>query len=166
MTSDRALPSPRPSREREGSVLVSCSSRCLDSPSRERERAGGRESSRSSRSFLLALSLVVSSWGVAAAQSAENLSRDDVLGVVRRHQREIRMCYERELLDRPRFAFRVVVRWRIDRRGAVTSARVDGIPSPRVPRLEQCILRAIRTWAFPARGDAEVRFPFVFSAEP
>ena len=94
----------------------------------------------------------------------DDYSRDLVLRVVKRHQSEIRFCYESELARTPELEGKVTVRWSIDGTGTVTDALIaeSGLGSERV---EACIVSRIKRWQFPepkAGGDVVITFPWVF----
>ncbi len=90
--------------------------------------------------------------------------RDLVLKVVRRHQNEIRFCYESELQKHPELGGKITVAWTIGATGSVESAEVaeSGLRNETV---ESCIVQRIRRWNFPEpQGGQEVgvTFPWVF----
>jgi TonB family protein len=90
--------------------------------------------------------------------------RDLVLKVVRRHQSEIRYCYESELQKHPELGGKITVAWTIGSSGSVESAEVaeSGLRNETV---ESCIVQRIRRWNFPEpKGGQEVAitFPWVF----
>lgn len=90
--------------------------------------------------------------------------RDLVLKVVRRHQSELRYCYENELSKNPSLGGKVTVAWTIGADGKVSFADVaeSGLDNPNV---ESCIVSRIRRWDFPPpTGGQEVAitFPWVF----
>lgn len=87
-----------------------------------------------------------------------------VLKVVRRHQSEIRYCYESELSKDPSLGGKVTVAWTIGATGRVEFAEVaeSGLGNANV---ESCIVQRIRRWSFPEpNGGQEVAitFPWVF----
>ena len=90
--------------------------------------------------------------------------RELVLKVVRRHQNEIRFCYESELQKAPDLAGKVTVAWTIGGSGAVEAAQIaeSGLGNANV---ESCIVQKVRRWTFPepAGGQlVEITFPWVF----
>ena len=95
---------------------------------------------------------------------APGYDRDLVLTVVRKHQNEIRYCYETELQKHPELAGKVTVAWTIGATGSVESADIaeSGLGNPNV---EACIVQRVRRWNFPEpQGGQEVgvTFPWVF----
>ncbi|HEY3354579.1 MAG TPA: AgmX/PglI C-terminal domain-containing protein, partial [Polyangia bacterium] len=77
--------------------------------------------------------------------------------------RAFRACYERELLDQPALAVRLVLAFTIAPDGSVTGARVESGAGN--ARLESCLLRALERLAFPPPSDGQpvtVSFPFQF----
>ena len=95
---------------------------------------------------------------------APGYDRDLVLKVVRKHQNEIRYCYETELQKHPELAGKVTVAWTIGATGSVESADIaeSGLGNPNV---EACIVQRVRRWNFPEpQGGQEVgvTFPWVF----
>ncbi len=90
--------------------------------------------------------------------------RDLVLKVVRRHQNEIRFCYESELVKSPDLGGKVTVAWTIGASGAVQMAQIaeSGLSNESV---ENCIVQRVKRWTFPEpKGGEEVAitFPWVF----
>jgi hypothetical protein len=91
--------------------------------------------------------------------------RDLVLKVVRRHQNEIRFCYESELPKSPDLAGKVTVAWTIGASGAVEMAEIadSGLANANV---EACIVQKVRRWTFPepkGGGEVAITFPWVFT---
>jgi TonB family protein len=95
------------------------------------------------------------------------LSREIIRRVVRRHINEVRFCYEQELNAHPELQGRVSVRFVIDASGVVTSSAIAE-STLGAPRVEGCIVTAVRRWSFPAPdggGEVSVVYPFVLSAQ-
>lgn len=87
-----------------------------------------------------------------------------VLKVVRRHQSEIRYCYESELAKDPTLGGKVTVAWTIGATGSVEFAEVAESALGNA-NVEACIVQRIRRWNFPEpNGGQEVAitFPWVF----
>lgn len=85
--------------------------------------------------------------------------------VVRRHQSQLRYCYERALRQHPNLAGRIMLRWTILADGRVGESSVIST-TLRNAEVEECVMRVARRWAFPALpggGVVTVNFPFVFS---
>jgi hypothetical protein len=94
------------------------------------------------------------------------LSREQIERVVRRHQRGIRYCYERQLGDDPSLAGRVSVNWTIDLDGRVSSSSItENTMGNRT--VESCILREVGRMRFdqPDGGMVVVTYPFTFRSE-
>jgi TonB family protein len=94
------------------------------------------------------------------------LDKDVIMKVIKRHQNEIKFCYEQELQKNPALGGKVAVAWTIDPTGAVNEANVSesSIGSANV---ESCILQRIRRWKFPepaGGGVVNVTFPWIFKA--
>jgi TonB family protein len=92
------------------------------------------------------------------------LERDEIMKVIRRHESEIKFCYEQELQKQPSLSGKVSVAWTIDSAGAVPEANVSesSIGSPAV---EKCMTDRIRRWKFPeprGGGTVDVTFPWNF----
>ncbi len=93
------------------------------------------------------------------------LDREVIARIVRRHQNEIRFCYERELQRDPNLHGRVAVQWVIDGTGAVVRATIQDTTMGN-SNVENCILTRVRRWRFPEpRGGGIVRvtYPWIFS---
>lgn len=95
---------------------------------------------------------------------APGYDRDLVLKVVRKHQNEIRYCYESELQKHPELGGKITVEWTIGSSGAVESAAVaeSGLANANV---EACIVQRIRRWNFPeppGGQEVAITFPWVF----
>ncbi len=93
------------------------------------------------------------------------LDRDVIMKVVKRHQNEIKYCYEQEAQKNPSLAGKVAVAWTIDPAGGVAEANVSE-SSISNANVESCIVQRIRRWKFPepaGGGVVNVTFPWVFS---
>jgi TonB family protein len=93
-----------------------------------------------------------------------NLARVIVRRLVRRHMRELRICYERALATTPDLEGRVALLLTISATGSVSEVEVasstladEGVGT--------CLAAAARGWAFPAPegGVARARLPITFS---
>jgi TonB family protein len=94
------------------------------------------------------------------------LDKDTIFKVVRRHQSEIKFCYERALASDQKLAGKVTVAWTIDPTGAVSEANLAESTLDNA-NVEACVLERIRRWRFPepmGGGVVAVSFPWVFSA--
>ena len=93
------------------------------------------------------------------------LDKDVIAKVIRRHQGEIKYCYESELNKDPSLAGKVAVAFTIDPTGAVSDANVSE-STLNNPKAEQCMLSRIRRWKFPepkGGGVVSVTYPWLFS---
>lgn len=101
--------------------------------------------------------------GETGARGPGSLPDAVVMGVVRRHAREVRACYESAFANEPGLGGRIVVEWTIARDGSVSAVSVatDTVGSA---SMRNCIADEIRRWTFPAPdgGAMRVTFPFVF----
>ncbi|MBL8934790.1 MAG: TonB family protein [Archangium sp.] len=94
------------------------------------------------------------------------LDKDVIMKVIKRHQNEIKFCYEQELQANPALAGKVAVAWTIDPSGGVSEAAVSE-SSIGNANVESCILQRIRRWKFPepdGGGIVNVTFPWIFKA--
>ncbi len=92
------------------------------------------------------------------------LSKDVIMKVIKRHQNEIKFCYEQEAQKNPDLAGKVAVAFTIDPAGAVADATVAETTLNN-GNAENCMLSRIRRWKFPepeGGGVVEVNFPWVF----
>jgi hypothetical protein len=91
------------------------------------------------------------------------LSREQIERVVRRHQRGIQYCYERELQNDGLLAGRISINWTIGLDGTVQSASVTE-NSMGNRNVESCILSEVRRMRFdqPDGGNVVVTYPFTF----
>ena len=100
------------------------------------------------------------------AQVRGSLSAEVIRRVVRSHMNEVKFCYEQQLAANPDLAGRVTVQFVISPSGTVQSSAL-GASTLGNPTAEQCIVRSVRRWAFPAPeggGIVVVTFPFMLSA--
>lgn len=94
------------------------------------------------------------------------LDKDVIMKVIKRHQNEIKFCYEQELQKNASLAGKVAVAWTIDPAGAVSDANVSE-SSISNANVESCIVQRIRRWKFPepqGGGVVNVTFPWIFKA--
>ena len=92
------------------------------------------------------------------------LPREVILKVVKRHQSEIKYCYDAQLSQVRDLAGKVAVLFVIDPGGAVSEAAIAESTLGSDP-VEACMLGAIRRWKFPepaGGGTVSVTFPWVF----
>ncbi|MCP3060089.1 TonB family protein [Myxococcus sp. K38C18041901] len=93
------------------------------------------------------------------------LDKDVIAKVIRRHQNEIKYCYESELNKDPSLAGKVAVAFTIDPAGMVSDATVSESTLGN-SRAEQCMISRIRRWKFPepkGGGVVAVTYPWMFS---
>ncbi|WP_426751853.1 TonB family protein [Myxococcus sp. Y35] len=93
------------------------------------------------------------------------LDKDVIAKVIRRHQGEIKYCYESELNKDPSLAGKVAVAFVIDPTGAVSDASVSETTLNNAAA-ERCMLSRIRRWKFPepkGGGVVSVTYPWLFS---
>jgi len=93
-----------------------------------------------------------------------SLSKDVIASIVKRHENEIRYCYEAELDKHPDLYGKVSVAWTIDGTGDVSEATVNETTMNN-PMVESCMATKIRRWKFPepkGGGQVFVTYPWVF----
>jgi hypothetical protein len=93
------------------------------------------------------------------------LTKEQILKVVRSRRNAIRACYERELQRTKGLGGKIIVRWKINAAGQVTTAKTAST-TMRNNRVEDCIVRQVQRMKFPSpKGGtvAIVNFPFIFS---
>ncbi len=94
------------------------------------------------------------------------LDREVIAAVIRKNQRQIKYCYEKELSKDPNLYGKIVVFFVIDAAGGVQTAQIAETEMNSEP-VESCMLRNIKRWKFPTPkggGVVEVRYPWVFKA--
>jgi hypothetical protein len=90
------------------------------------------------------------------------LSKEQIDRVVRANQAAIKYCFEVEMQRQPGLQGAVHMTWRIDLSGHVTVVRVAKSTLNNA-RVEGCMSRQIKRWAFPRPdgGEVEVTYPFL-----
>jgi len=97
-----------------------------------------------------------------AAEPSGSMDREVVQRVVREHRREIRACYERELLRDPELEGRVEMAWVILPDGSVSEPRVVS-STLNSSAVEECMAERIGLWQFPeppGGGLVNVVYPY------
>lgn len=92
------------------------------------------------------------------------LSKEQINKVIKRHQNEIKFCYEQELQKTADLSGKVAVLFTIDPAGAVAEANVSESTLSN-STAENCMLARIRRWKFPepeGGGVVTVTYPWVF----
>lgn len=109
----------------------------------------------------------------AAANAAANASNDSVTGgldrdsvrrTLRTYQKEVRNCYEKALLVKPKIQGRIVYQWTITSAGQTTALRLTR-SQVAVPTLEKCVHEVLLSvkWPKAANGQSTiVNYPFEF----
>jgi len=93
-----------------------------------------------------------------------NLTRRQIETVVRRHIDQMRYCYEKELLRKPKLKGVVTVIWKINPQGRVVFAKIGG-GTLKDRAVQSCMVSRIKGWKFPepkGGGYAKVKYPFSF----
>lgn len=96
-----------------------------------------------------------------------HLQRELVRRTVRRHQNELRFCYEQELVQRPDLEGRVTVAAIVSATGSVQTASIANTTLDNA-RVEGCVAQAVRRWTFPAptdEGVVGIVVPITFQAD-
>jgi TonB family protein len=94
------------------------------------------------------------------------LDKEIIRRVIRSHIKEVKFCYEQELLRKPDLYGRVTVQFTITPMGSVSSSAVQQSTMGNA-KVEQCIARAVQRWEFPkpqGGGIVIVAYPFVLKA--
>lgn len=90
---------------------------------------------------------------------------DGVRATVEAHRSEVTGCYEAILAQGEHPQGEVRVRFTVGRSGAVSSAAVQRT-TLRQPRVEACIVQAVRRWSFPKPARPKtIVFPFRLSVD-
>jgi hypothetical protein len=94
-----------------------------------------------------------------------HVDRDAVAKVIAEHLNEVQRCYEASLLLEGSSGGRLLVEWTIAPSGVVAQAKVAST-SLKQASVPQCVLTALRRWAFPKPkgGNVVVSYPFVFQS--
>ncbi len=99
------------------------------------------------------------------AQVRGSLDKEIIRRVIRSHIKEVKFCYEQELLKKPDLGGRVVVQFTISASGQVV-ASVLQTSTMGNSRVENCTVQAVRRWEFPkplGGGIVIVSYPFVLT---
>lgn len=94
-----------------------------------------------------------------------SIDRDAVAKVIANHLPEVQRCYEASLLLEGSAGGRLSLEWTITPSGSVANTRVSSttLKQASVP---QCVLMALKGWAFPKAkgGNVVISYPFVFQS--
>jgi TonB family protein len=94
-----------------------------------------------------------------------SLDKEIIRRIIRRHINEVKYCYEQELVRKPELGGRVAVQFTIAATGQVV-ASVLSQSTMGNPRVENCVVQAVRRWEFPkplGGGIVIVTYPFNFT---
>lgn len=92
-----------------------------------------------------------------------DLSKEQIQKVVLAHKNAVSYCYEKELQSDPGLKGTIVVNFRLDDTGTVTSSKTKS-STMNNPSVEDCVVRQVRKWKFPPGSEAVVNYPFVFAS--
>jgi hypothetical protein len=98
------------------------------------------------------------------AAARGGLTPYQVRGVVVSHVAAIRYCYEREVPEAGDFSEGTLgVAWTIEPHGTVSQVSIVST-TLNMPRVEECVVRQVKYWRFPASNTPTVvaSFPFKF----
>jgi len=94
------------------------------------------------------------------------LDKEIIRRVIRSHLKEVKFCYETELVRKPDLYGRLTIQFTITPTGTVSSSAVER-SSVGNRAVEQCIASAVRRWTFPQPEDGGivlVNYPFVLQS--
>jgi TonB family protein len=94
------------------------------------------------------------------------LDKEIIRRVIRSHLKEVKFCYETELVRKPDLYGRLTVQFTITPTGTVSSSAVEQSTVGN-RNVEQCIAAAVKRWTFPQPEDGGVvlvNYPFVLQA--
>jgi outer membrane biosynthesis protein TonB len=101
----------------------------------------------------------------ATPKATGGLSKDVIASVIKRHEEEIRYCYEVELNSKPALTGQVTVAFVVRSTGEVDpSARITGTTLGD-SNVESCMLKRIQRWTFPkpeGGGVVNITYPWIF----
>ena len=92
------------------------------------------------------------------------LSKDEITKVLKRHQNEVRSCYDQALRIKPTLEGKVVVKFIIDGKGDVALAEIAS-DTLNDENLKACMMNVVRSWKFPepkGGGNVTVTYPWSF----
>ncbi len=95
-----------------------------------------------------------------------SLDKEIIRRIIRRHINEVKYCYDQELQRKPDLGGRITVQFTISPNGAVATSVLQQSTVGN-PRVENCIVQAVRRWEFPkplGGGIVIVSYPFVLNA--
>ncbi|MCB9550643.1 MAG: TonB family protein [Myxococcales bacterium] len=102
---------------------------------------------------------------VGSATVQGSLDRAIIQRVVRRHNAQVRYCYEKALNKNPALKGKVVLKWTIDAEGKVAAVSVSE-STLKDAETEACLTQTVKRWQFPkpaGGGVVVVNYPFNFS---
>jgi TonB family protein len=102
---------------------------------------------------------------IGAPAVSGSLASDVIRRIVRRHNAQIRSCYEKELTRAPALKGKIVVKFVVGGNGTVSQAAV-GSSDMGSAVVEACVVSQVKTWAFPSPeggGSVVVSYPFNFT---
>ena len=94
-----------------------------------------------------------------------SLDKEIIRRIIRRHINEVKYCYEQELTRKPELGGRVAVQFTIAATGQVIASVLQNSTMGN-PRVENCVVQAVRRWEFPkplGGGIVIVSYPFSFT---
>lgn len=95
-----------------------------------------------------------------------SLSEEIIRSTIRSYRRQIRYCYEQELIRHPELTGKITVHFIINSKGLVRHVEGTSTPGLNGTNLRYCVLNKVRTWKFPkprGGGEVEVYYPFLFA---
>jgi hypothetical protein len=92
------------------------------------------------------------------------LDKESVRRTLAAYRKDIRTCYERALLTKPRIKGRIVYKWQIDGEGPVTWVQLQSqdVGSPSLPPCVQKVIQGVKFPVAPNHQPTIVIYPFVF----
>ena len=97
-----------------------------------------------------------------------SLDKEIIRRVIRSHIKEVLSCYEAQLTSYPTLAGKVMVNFTVAASGDVVASTLES-STVNEPRVENCIVQAMRRWQFPkpiGGGIVIISYPFVLTPAP
>lgn len=105
----------------------------------------------------------------AAPVANGQLDKDKVRGVIFKHLKKVKQCYEQLLKTGSNEEGKIVLDFEIQSNGSVKSAKVDEAKSTLESEIvRRCLVNEAKTWKFDAFNSKEivaVNYPFLFSKD-
>ena len=113
------------------------------------------------------LSLLLLMLIAVSQANAATVDKEKIRQVMKKHEKQVRDCYEAEIDKDPKVSGKIVLDWDVDDKGKVTKSSINEKSTTlKNNAVRACMLEHLKAWEFPAAPTGQtvsVSYPWFFT---